>query len=56
MAIFGKVLELRDEMTFIPWLAVRVEFPLIEAERYLLARSGFGRTMDAQQAYVRRVR
>jgi hypothetical protein len=46
-----KIIEIHDSGTFIPALAVRLGSPN-EAERYLLARSGFGRTMEDQSEYI----
>ncbi len=46
-----KTFEVRDRGTFIPVLAVKLE-PCCEADRYLLARSGYGRTAEAQSCYV----
>lgn len=46
-----KLLEIRDCGTCIPVLAIRLE-PENEAERWLLARSGFGITPDAQREYI----
>lgn len=50
-----KVIEIRDRATFIPALAVKLD-PANEAERYLLARAGFGEDRAAQSAYVILVR
>jgi len=47
----SKIIEIRDAGTFIPALAVRLG-SLNERERYLLARSGFGRTIDVQSEYI----
>lgn len=47
----SKIIEIRDAGTFIPALAVRLGSPE-ERERYLLARSGFGRTFEAQSEYI----
>ena len=47
----SKIIEIRDSGTFIPALAVRLGSPN-ERERYLLARSGFGHTMEDQSDYV----
>jgi hypothetical protein len=44
----AKTFELRDNGTFIPVLAVKLE-PGCEADRYLLARAGFG---EPQGVYV----
>lgn len=46
-----KVIEIRDSGTFIPALAIRLGSPE-ERERYLLARSGFGRTFEDQSEYI----
>lgn len=47
----SKIIEIRDAGTFIPALAVRLGSPN-ERERYLLARSGFGRTFEDQSEYI----
>lgn len=47
----SKIIEIRDSGTFIPALAVRLGSPN-EAERYLLASSGFGRTFEDQSEYI----
>lgn len=47
----SKIVEIRDSGTFIPALAIRLGSPN-ERERYLLARSGFGRTMEDQSEYI----
>ena len=47
----SKVIEIRDRGTFIPALAIRLGSPE-ERERYLLARSGFGRTFEDQAEYI----
>lgn len=47
----SKIIEIRDSGTFIPALAVRLGSPN-EAERYLLALSGFGRTFEDQIEYI----
>lgn len=47
----SKIIEIRDAGTFIPALAVRLGSPE-ERERYLLARSGFGRTYEDQSEYI----
>jgi hypothetical protein len=47
----SKLIEIRDSGTFIPALAVRLGSPE-ERERYLLARSGFGRTFEDQSEYI----
>jgi len=49
--MIAKTFELRDRGTFVPVLAVKLE-PTNEADRYLLARSGFGREPDEQKQYV----
>ena len=43
----SKIIEIRDDGTFIPALAIRLGSPN-ERERHLLARSGFGRTFDEE--------
>lgn len=47
----AKTVEIRDKATFIPALAIRLD-PTTEADRYLFARAGFGRTPEAQREYV----
>jgi len=47
----SKIIEIRDAGTFIPALAIRLGSPE-ERERYLLARSGFGRTFEDQSEYI----
>lgn len=47
----SKIIEIRDCGTFIPALAIRLGSP-DERERYLLARSGFGRTYKDQCEYI----
>lgn len=47
----SKLFELRDKGTFVPVIATRLE-PTGEAERYLLARTGYGSNKDAQRQYV----
>lgn len=49
--MIAKTFEIRDAATFIPVLAVKLA-PGCEADRYLLARSGHGRTPDSQAQYV----
>jgi hypothetical protein len=46
-----KLFEIRDRMTFIPVLAVRL-LPHLEADRFLLARAGYGLTYAEQNQYV----
>lgn len=46
-----KIIEIRDSGTFIPALAIRLG-STDERERYLLARSGFGRTAEDQSEYI----
>lgn len=46
-----KTFEVRDRKTFIPILAVKLA-PGCEADRYLLARAGFGVTAPEQASYV----
>lgn len=47
----SKTFEVRDHATFMPALAVRLD-PACEADRYLLARSGFGRDAASQGEYI----
>jgi hypothetical protein len=47
----AKLFEVRDIATFIPMLAIKLD-PSCEAERYLLARSGYGTTKEVQSKYV----
>jgi hypothetical protein len=47
----AKTFEVRDRGTFIAVLTVRLD-PDCEADRYLLARSGFGITPERQRSYV----
>lgn len=49
--MISKIIEIRDAGTFIPALAVKLG-SAEEAERYLLARSGFGLSYDAQSEYI----
>lgn len=46
-----KLFEVRDSGTFIPMIAIKLS-PQNEAERYLLARAGFGRQAEDHQRYV----
>lgn len=50
-----KTIEIRDEGTFIPALVIRLE-PGCEADRYLLARGGYGTIPAQQREYVVLVR
>lgn len=45
-----KTFEIRDKNTFIPVMAVQLE-PGCEADRYLLARAGYGRKPEEQKQY-----
>ena len=47
----SKLFEIRDKATFIPVLAVQFGSEH-EAERYLAARAGYGRTRVEQEQYV----
>lgn len=49
--MIAKTFEVRDSGTFIPVMAVKME-PGNEADRYLMARAGFGRTPEEQAGYV----
>ncbi len=51
----SKTFEIRDSATFIPVLAVQLE-PETEADRYLLARAGFGIANAEQKTYVMLIR
>jgi len=53
--MIAKTFEIRDAATFIPALAVKLE-PTNEADRYLLARAGYGRTREDQSEYVQLIR
>lgn len=46
-----KLFEIRDSMTFMPMLAIKFE-TRNEAERFLLARAGYGRDKFDQAQYV----
>jgi hypothetical protein len=46
-----KLFEIRDVATCLPMMAIKLD-PRSEAERWLLARSGYGPTPDAQRKYV----
>lgn len=50
-AMQAKTFEILDVGTFIPVLAIRLD-PTNAADRYLLARAGFGRTPEKQREYV----
>lgn len=49
--MIAKTFEIRDRATFIPVVAIQLN-PSCEADRYLFARSGYGRTPDDQRQYV----
>lgn len=49
--MIAKTIEIRDVATFIPALAVQLT-PACEADRYLLARAGYGTTPEQQGSYV----
>ena len=49
--MIAKIVEIRDAGTFIPALVVQLGSPF-EAERYLLARTGYGRTFEDQSRYI----
>jgi hypothetical protein len=51
----AKTFEIRDRMTFIPVLAVKLE-PSNEADRYLLGRAGFGIYPENQARYIQLIR
>lgn len=46
-----KAIELRDRMTLIPAIAIKLR-PENEKERRILAHAGFGGTIESQEAYV----
>ena len=46
-----KTIEIRDRMTFIPAIAVKLE-PACERDRYLLARAGYGVHHSDQARHV----
>jgi hypothetical protein len=49
--VIAKTFEIRDAGTFIPMLAIRLD-PVTEADRYLLARAGYGREPVQQGEFV----
>lgn len=49
--MIAKTFEIRDRATFIAALAIQCD-PASEAERYLLARSGYGLAPEDQRKYV----
>lgn len=49
--MIAKTFEIRDRSTFMVALAVKLA-PSNEADRYLLARAGFGRTPEKQAEYI----
>lgn len=50
-----KTFEVRDRATFIPVLAIRLR-PTDEADRYLIARAGYGTRPERQAEYILVVR
>jgi hypothetical protein len=50
MTLRAKVLEVRDAMTLVPVLAIWLA-PTDEAERWLLARAGYGEQPSVQRTY-----
>ena len=46
-----KLFEIRDVATFIPAMGIKLH-PRIDAERYLLARAGYGLSVESQDEYV----
>lgn len=46
-----KIFEIRDKAAFIPMIAIWLN-PTNEADRYVLARAGYGRRPDQQRHYV----
>lgn len=49
--MFVKLFEIRDVKTFIPVMAIKLS-GRSEPERYLISRTGFGKTPGDQQKYV----
>lgn len=49
--MIAKTFEIRDRATFIPVLAVKLQ-PDCEADRFLIARAGYGLTPADQSKYV----
>ena len=47
-----KFIEIRDAATFIPALAFRIQHPMSEMDRWLMAKAGFGRTVLEQDKYI----
>ena len=45
-----KLFEIRDRMTFIPVICIKID-PANEQERYLLSSSGYGVSPEAQRKY-----
>lgn len=50
-----KLFEIRDSKTFIPVMAIKLS-GRTEAERYLISRTGFGKTPGEQQRFIILVR
>ncbi len=46
-----KTFEVRDEGTFIPCIAIRLN-PATEADRYLISKAGYGQDAETQGEYV----
>jgi hypothetical protein len=46
-----KTFEIRDRLTFLPALAIRLE-PGSEADRFILGRAGFGTSSDSQGVFI----
>lgn len=46
-----KLFEVRDKLTFIPAIAIKFD-NATEAERYLIARAGYGGTKEHQECFV----
>ncbi len=49
--MISKTFEIRDEGTYIPVLAIKLS-PECEADRHLLARSGYGNSPESQARYI----
>jgi hypothetical protein len=46
-----KLIEVRDDGTYLPAICIRCT-PANEAEKYMLARAGYGQTTEVQGTYV----
>lgn len=50
--INAKIFELRDRGTLIPWLAIRLAYPMSEAERALWKRAGYGSVPEESDCII----